>query len=86
MGLFSHPFVISSTASSTGANGIATPLPAQPGMGKNCNKFVKINPGDTCDSIAFWNGVEGGQDVKLWNGQGETCTGLIAGDYTCIGI
>ena len=69
-----------------GANGVATPIPTQPGMVGNCNKFVKINPGDTCDSIAFWNGVAGGQYVKQWNGQGEACTGLQAGTFGCIGV
>ena len=69
-----------------GANGVTTPLPTQPGMVSNCNKFVKINAGDTCDSISFWNNAEGGQWVKLWNGQSEACTGLIAGDYACIGV
>ncbi len=52
----------------------------------NCNKFVKINAGDTCDGISFWNNVGGGQWVKLWNGQGEACTGLVTGAYACIGI
>ena len=69
-----------------GSNGIVTPLPSQPGMVNNCKKFVKINSGDTCDSISFWNGVAGGQYVKAWNGQTEACSSLIAGDYACIGI
>ena len=69
-----------------GANGVATPIPTQPGMVGNCNKFVKFNPGDTCDSIAFWNGVAGGQYVKQWNGQSEACTGLQAGTFGCIGV
>ncbi|KAK4125354.1 carbohydrate-binding module family 50 protein [Parathielavia appendiculata] len=46
-------------------NGITTPTPAHPGMVSNCNKFVYVNPGDTCDGIAFWSGVAGGQYVKL---------------------
>jgi hypothetical protein len=30
-------------------------------MVSNCNKFVYVNPGDTCDGISFWNGVGGCQ-------------------------
>ncbi|KAJ4290025.1 hypothetical protein N0V88_006827 [Collariella sp. IMI 366227] len=51
-------------------NGIATPTPTQLGM------FVKVNAGDTCDSISFWNNVGGSQFVKQWNGQGEACNDL----------
>ncbi|KAK4144200.1 uncharacterized protein C8A04DRAFT_28103 [Dichotomopilus funicola] len=70
----------------TTGNGIATPTPTQPGMVKNCNKFVMVKPGDTCDAIAFWNGVAGGQYVKLWNGLSEDCRDIWANAYACIGI
>jgi purine nucleoside permease len=68
-------------------NGITTPQPAHPGMVSNCNKFVKVNPGDTCDAIAFWNGVAGTEWVKLWNaGVGSDCRTLQADTYACIGV
>jgi len=68
-------------------NGIVTPSPAHPGMVDNCNKFVKVNQGDTCDGIAFWNGVAGTEWVKRWNaGVGEDCRFLQAGTYVCIGV
>ncbi len=63
-----------------------TPTPAQPGMVNYCNNFVKVNPGDSCDSISFWNGVGGGQWVKLWNGVGEDCLNLQVNTYVCIGV
>lgn len=55
-------------------------------MVSNCNKFVYVNPGDTCDVISFWNDVGGGQWVKLWNGLSEDCRGLQAHTYACIGV
>ncbi len=68
------------------ANGVATPLPSQTGMVSNCNKFLWAWPGDTCDSISFWNGVAGGQWVKLWNSAGENCQYLQVNKYVCIGV
>lgn len=71
----------------TGPNGISTPLPTQPGMVTNCNKFYKVNSGDTCDAIAFFNGVSGTEWVKLWNpAVGPECKSLQVGTNACIGI
>ena len=68
-------------------NGIPTPAPSHPGMVSNCNKFVYVNPGDSCDSIAFWNGVAGTQWVKLWNaGVGANCQTLQVNTYVWIGV
>jgi hypothetical protein len=70
-------------------NGITTPTPPQPGMVDYCNKFVLVNlkPGDTCDSIAFWNGTPGTQYVIAWNpGVGPDCRKLQAGTYACVGV
>ncbi|KAK3303763.1 uncharacterized protein B0T15DRAFT_283482 [Chaetomium strumarium] len=68
-------------------NGIATPAPAHPGMVGNCNKFYKVNAGDSCDSIAFWNGVPGTEWVIRWNaGVGSDCRTLQANTYACIGV
>jgi hypothetical protein len=54
-------------------------------MVSNCNKFAYVNPGDTCDSIGFWNGI-GGQWVKLWNGIEKACLSLQAKTYACVGV
>lgn len=70
----------------TGANGVATPSPTHPGMVSNCNKFLYARPGDTCDGISFWNGVGGGQWIKLWNGVNEACSNLQVNKYVCIGV
>jgi hypothetical protein len=71
-----------------GANGIATPIPTQSGMVSNCNKFVKVNPGDTCNSLAFFNGPVSTENFVVWNigVGGIACTNLQAGTYACIGI
>ncbi len=60
------------------ANGVPTPLPAQPGMVSNCKKFVRVNPGDTCSIIAFFNGPISTTDFIKWNTGvgGTTCNTL----------
>jgi hypothetical protein len=75
------------TTTARPGNGIATPTPAHPGMVGNCNKFVYVNRGDTCDGIAFWNNVPGGgASVKKWNNIEEACTSIQAYTYVCIGV
>jgi hypothetical protein len=54
-------------------------------MISNCNKFAYVNPGDTCDNVAFWNGI-GGQWVKLWHGIEEACLSIQAKTYVCVGV
>ncbi|KAL2167457.1 hypothetical protein VTG60DRAFT_1208 [Thermothelomyces hinnuleus] len=78
--------VIGGTPTSTG-NGIPTPTPTQSGMVKNCNKFVYVNPGDTCASIASKNSISVDNFVK-WNGGvgGKDCRGLQAYTYAWIGV
>ncbi|KAG7286214.1 hypothetical protein NEMBOFW57_008520 [Staphylotrichum longicolle] len=69
-------------------NGIATPTPTHPGMTPNCAKFVKVNPGDTCDVVAFFNGPISTEDFVLWNAGvgGRECRALQAGTYACVGL
>ncbi len=57
-------------------------------MVSNCNKFVKVNPGDSCDGIAFFNGPISTENFVLWNAGvgGRECRGLQAGTYACIGV
>ncbi|AEO59463.1 carbohydrate-binding module family 50 protein [Thermothelomyces thermophilus ATCC 42464] len=78
--------VTGGTPTSTG-NGIPTPTPTQSGMVKNCNKFVYVNPGDTCAGIASKNSISVDNFVK-WNGGvgGKDCRGLQAYTYACVGV
>ncbi|OAQ72016.1 LysM domain-containing protein [Pochonia chlamydosporia 170] len=67
-------------------NGIQTPVPTQPGMTSNCDKFQLIKTGDTCVDIATRNGISV-QDFLQWNPQaGSSCTGLWANAYACVGV
>ena len=69
------------------SNGVTTPSPTHPGMVSNCNKFVKVNAGDGCDGIAFFNGPISTEDFKKWNaGVGSDCRTLQAGTYACVGV
>ena len=74
--------------SSVGANGVTTPLPIQTGMVTNCKKFVKINSGDTCNIVAFYNGPISTENFVLWTTGvgGIACTNLHAGTYAYIGV
>ncbi|KAK3896994.1 hypothetical protein C8A05DRAFT_48209 [Staphylotrichum tortipilum] len=75
------------TATTTAGNGITTPSPIQPGMVTTCNKFYRVNAGDTCDAVAFWGGAPGTQWVKQWNpAVGSDCRGLQANTYACVGV
>ena len=56
-------------------------------MVTNCNKFVRVQPGDTCDIVSFWNGPIFAADFIKWNtGVGTTCTSLWANTFACIGV
>ncbi|KAM0664903.1 hypothetical protein ACQRIU_006287 [Beauveria bassiana] len=67
-------------------NGIPTPLPTQPGMTDGCNKFYLVKPGETCADIASRNGISL-SDFVQWNPQaGNTCSGLWANAYACLGM
>ena len=70
------------------ANGVPTPLPTQPGIVSNCKKFVRVNPGDTCSIIAFYNGPISTADFVKWNTGvgGTTCNTLQANTFACIGV
>ncbi|KAK3905566.1 hypothetical protein C8A05DRAFT_12620, partial [Staphylotrichum tortipilum] len=74
--------------SATPANGVQTPTPTHPGMVTNCNKFTKVNPGDTCNTIAFFNGPIRTENFVVWSAGvgGMECKGLQAGTYVCVGV
>ena len=56
-------------------------------MVTNCNRFYKVQKGDTCGAIASKQGVTVAQ-LAQWNkGIGGTaCTGMWAGYYLCTGV
>ncbi len=53
----------------------------------NCKKFAKVNPGDTCDLVAFYNGVAT-ENFVLWNAGvgGSERRWLRADTYACVGV
>ncbi|GKT62699.1 lysM domain-containing protein [Colletotrichum tofieldiae] len=75
-----------STPTSNPGNGVVTPTPIQDGMTKSCNKFYLVKSGDGCANIASANGVPLA-DFYSWNpAVGDTCGGLWANVYVCVGI
>ncbi|KAK4035408.1 carbohydrate-binding module family 50 protein [Parachaetomium inaequale] len=79
---------VSGTPTQPNPNGVPTPMPTHPGMVTNCNKFVRVHAGDTCDGIAFFNGPIDTEDFVLWNSGagGRLCNTLQADTYACIGL
>lgn len=76
------------TPTTVGQNGIATPLPTQPGMVSNCNNFVIVLPGDTCNGVAFYNVPVSLDNFVTWNAGigGTDCRYLQSGAYACVGV
>ncbi|QPH01784.1 hypothetical protein C2857_005987 [Epichloe festucae Fl1] len=68
-------------------NGIPTPTPTQPGMVDNCDKFHKVQSGDTCDKIANSQGITV-SEFTTWNADigGQACTGLWRDTYVCVSV
>lgn len=68
------------------SNGVQTPVPTQPGMVSNCNKFVFVKTDDSCASIASKAAISTSDFLK-WNPQvGGQCKGLWANAYACVGV
>lgn len=73
-------------STTTKGNGITTPTPTQDQIVDNCNKFYKVEKGQTCDKVASINKITSQQIIE-WNPSvGADCTGLIAGAHACVGI
>ncbi|KAM0326641.1 hypothetical protein ACHAQA_006510 [Verticillium albo-atrum] len=67
-------------------NGITTPLPTQPDIVSNCNKFHSVFPGDRCSTIAAHYNIPVDLFLK-WNPKaGSNCAGLKRDAYACVGI
>ncbi|KXJ84880.1 hypothetical protein Micbo1qcDRAFT_154597 [Microdochium bolleyi] len=66
-------------------NGVTTPLPIQTGMTTNCQRFYKVQKGDTCDAIITAAGISGAS-FYAWNAAVKNdCSGLWSDTYCCIG-
>lgn len=67
-------------------NGIETPLPTQPQIVDNCDKFYFVNEGDSCAAIATKFGITLEKFLK-WNpAAGSNCGGLWKDAYACVSI
>lgn len=65
---------------------VQTPLPTQPNMVANCDKFVIVKTGDQCASIISAAGISL-VDFLKWNpSAGTNCAGLWANAYACTGV
>ncbi|KAF4975029.1 hypothetical protein FZEAL_8136 [Fusarium zealandicum] len=80
------PTLTKRTVSSvTKSNNIKTPLPIQPGMVDNCDKFYLVQKGDICAEIADRFAVAL-DDFRKWNPSvGYTCAKLRANTNVCVG-
>jgi hypothetical protein len=68
------------------SNGISTPLPIQPNMVGNCNKFHMVAKTTTCSSIQNYYSIAS-SDIGKWNpAVGANCAGLWAGYNICVGV
>jgi hypothetical protein len=65
------------TTPSTGpGNGVSTPVPTQPGMISNCNKFHFVQQGQSCATIAALYSISVAQFIQ-WNPAArDDCSGL----------
>lgn len=66
--------------------GIETPLPIQPGMVDNCNRFYFVKKGENCAAIASAHSITE-KDFATWNPRvGSICSGLWADTYACTSV
>lgn len=78
-------FIASSTTTTAG-NGIQTPLPTQPGMVSNCNKFHYIAPGVVCSQVTSYQKISMADFIK-WNPTvGSDCSSMQANVNVCVGV
>ncbi|KAM5465123.1 hypothetical protein MferCBS49748_005063 [Microsporum ferrugineum] len=68
------------------SNGIETPLPTQPQMVGNCDKFHLVQSGEGCADIVSIYGITLAR-FQQWNpAAGSNCGGLWANAYACVSI
>ncbi|KAM0227169.1 hypothetical protein ACHAPO_011760 [Fusarium lateritium] len=67
-----------------GDNAVTTPLPIQPGMVDNCDRFYFVKKGDGCAKISKNHGISFDQ-FKEWNPTvGKDCLNLWADAHVCV--
>ncbi|KAF2826311.1 LysM domain-containing protein [Ophiobolus disseminans] len=77
---------VASASPTKPGNGITTPLPTQPNLVANCDKFYFVQKTEQCSAIAAANGISLTQFLN-WNpSAGSTCGGLWAEAYACVSI
>jgi hypothetical protein len=70
--------------STKGDNGIVTPLPIQPGMVDNCDRFHLVKKNEGCPQVAAYYGITFEQ-FKEWNPTvGDNCLTLWADANVCV--
>lgn len=76
-----------STKPTSTGNGIATPLPTQPGMVSNCDDFYFVSENENCQTIVDKKGITMAQFLT-WNPDvgGTGCPGMWAKAYVCVSI
>ncbi|KAL3299534.1 LysM domain-containing protein [Colletotrichum asianum] len=67
-------------------NGVSTPVPTQPGMVGNCDRFYFVESGDTCVAIVSRYGITLTQFTTWNNVVGSGCGGLWANVWVCVHI
>ncbi|KGO76485.1 Peptidoglycan-binding Lysin subgroup [Penicillium italicum] len=74
------------TTTTTKGKGVATPTPTQSGMIGTCNKFYRVEDGDTCKIVANEAGITLDTFYKWNKGVGSSCESLWLQYYVCIGV
>jgi hypothetical protein len=78
--------ISTTTKPTTTGNGVSTPLPTQPGMVTNCNKFHWIAQGVTCNQVISYQKITLA-DFAQWNPTVRSdCTGMQAEVNVCVGV
>ncbi|KXT12676.1 hypothetical protein AC579_3275 [Pseudocercospora musae] len=73
----------STTSDSSSSCSGAVPTNTQPGTAVGCANYIRVHPGDTCESIADAHGIDV-NDFERWNPQaGAECYNLWANYYVC---
>ncbi|KAF9881457.1 LysM domain-containing protein [Colletotrichum karsti] len=77
---------ITTTTTTLTGNGISTPLPTQPSMVDNCNKFYFVEEGTGCSQVLSANGITIA-DLFKWNPSVKSdCSGMWALVNVCVGV
>ncbi|KAL4862725.1 hypothetical protein BDV12DRAFT_207026 [Aspergillus spectabilis] len=75
------------TTTTTTGNGVATPMPIQPGMTGSCSRFYQVLAGDQCGTIAGNAGITLANFLR-WNPGvgGNSCSLLWLGYWVCVAV